>query len=142
MTSYNSSFENTNKEINKKNATAADLLSDHGRFLFLILFLFILIIASSAQFMYQSYQRLTNQSSQEQAQLLTTALREIRTFYTNDVVLTAKKSGLKITHDYDENIGELPLPATMRMILGNRIGKIRMILFIHLAGRAHFLDFL
>ena len=49
-------------------------------------------------------------------------LQEFRSLYTTEVVNTAKKHGLEITHDYKSKSGAIPLPATLSMLLGNRIG--------------------
>ncbi len=49
-------------------------------------------------------------------------LKEFRTLYTTEVVNTAKNHGMEITHDYKSKSGAIPLPATLSMLLGNRIG--------------------
>ncbi|WDE03096.1 EAL domain-containing protein [Thalassomonas viridans] len=101
-----------------------ETLSNNWTFLCLFSFAVLTIIASSAWFLYQSYARLITFGSQQQARLLTTALQEARTIYTQDVVEAAKKNGLKVTHDFKNHDGALPLPATMSMKLGNRIGNL------------------
>ena len=50
------------------------------------------------------------------------ALEEFRTLYTSEVVETARAHGLEVTHDYEKREGAIPLPATLSMILGERIG--------------------
>jgi len=53
-------------------------------------------------------------------------VREFRTLYTSEVVKPAKLAGLSVSHDYMGKEGTIPLPATLSMVLGNRI-----------AGRKH-----
>ncbi len=56
------------------------------------------------------------------AQRYLEALAEFRTLYTSEVVKTAKKHGLMVTHDYLNQAAAIPLPATFSMKLGERIG--------------------
>jgi len=57
------------------------------------------------------------------AALYTEILTLFRTLYTSEVVQTAKNSGVTITHDYQEKANSIPLPATLAMMLGNRLGN-------------------
>lgn len=50
------------------------------------------------------------------------AISEFRSLYTSEVVSAAKKSGLTISHDYENIDGVIPLPATLSMKLGESIG--------------------
>lgn len=59
----------------------------------------------------------------ENASQLSTVIREFRTIYTAEVVRNAKKSGVRITHDYEAHEGAIPLPATLSMMLGNRLAS-------------------
>ncbi len=56
------------------------------------------------------------------ASLYSTALAEFRTLYTSEVVATATANGIEVTHDYKKKKGAIPLPATLSMLLGERIG--------------------
>ena len=56
------------------------------------------------------------------ADLYTQALAEFRTLYTSEVVETVRASGIVVTHDYENQPGAIPLPATLSMLLGERIG--------------------
>ncbi len=56
------------------------------------------------------------------AQLYSNAIATFRTIYTSEVVSVAERYGLEITHDY-QNKKAIPLPATLSMILGNKIGE-------------------
>ncbi|BBM82611.1 c-type heme family protein [Candidatus Uabimicrobium amorphum] len=49
-------------------------------------------------------------------------LRIFRKFYTSEVVKPAKKHGMEITHDY-RNKKAIPLPATLSMMIGNKLGQ-------------------
>jgi diguanylate cyclase (GGDEF)-like protein len=57
------------------------------------------------------------------AQLYTAALTEFRSLYTSEVVARARLHGMTITHDYQNNPQAIPLPATMSMLLGSRLGE-------------------
>ncbi len=56
------------------------------------------------------------------AAVYSNTLAEFRNLYTTEVINTAKKHGLEISHDYKSKSGAIPLPATFSMMLGNRIG--------------------
>jgi len=60
----------------------------------------------------------------QNAELLTGAVAEFRTVYTSEVVERLRMSGTEVTHDYLRIDGAVPLPATMTMILGDRIGAL------------------
>jgi|GEM_PF-1582724 signal transduction histidine kinase/ActR/RegA family two-component response regulator len=49
------------------------------------------------------------------------AISEFRTLYTSEVVERALKKGVSVRHDYYAEESAIPLPATMSMLLGNRI---------------------
>jgi len=59
------------------------------------------------------------QESERYAQALT----EFRSLYTSEVVIRAKAQGMTITHDYETREGAIPLPATLSMLLGNRLAQ-------------------
>ncbi|NQZ07100.1 MAG: response regulator [Algicola sp.] len=56
------------------------------------------------------------------AQRYLEALTEFRTLYTSEVVNRVTRLGLKATHDYQDVYGAIPLPATLSMALGEKIG--------------------
>jgi len=62
-------------------------------------------------------------SSISSAQRYLEALAEFRTLYTSEVVGTAKEQGLTISHNYKNIEGAIPLPASLSMALGEKIGK-------------------
>jgi signal transduction histidine kinase/NO-binding membrane sensor protein with MHYT domain/DNA-binding response OmpR family regulator len=57
----------------------------------------------------------------ENAANLSKALVEFRSIYTSEVVIPAEKAGLEIMHDYRNKENAIPLPATLSMMLGNKI---------------------
>jgi len=58
------------------------------------------------------------------AQLYSEAITTFRTLYTSEVVAAAKKHGMTISHDYVQQENAIPLPATMSILLGKRIGEL------------------
>ncbi len=92
-----------------------------------IVYIFSLVVISSviAAFIYLSNtsKQISKESSIANAQRYLEALSEFRTLYTSEVVQTAKKHGLTITHDYKNVANAIPLPATFSMKLGERIGQ-------------------
>ncbi|MEE9149061.1 MAG: ATP-binding protein [Candidatus Tectomicrobia bacterium] len=58
----------------------------------------------------------------QHASLYAQALAEFRTLYTSEVVETVREQGIEVTHDYASKAGAIPLPATLSMLLGQRIG--------------------
>ena len=61
--------------------------------------------------------------AEEDAQAYSEALATFRTVYTANVVHTAKKQGLEVTHDFDQKENAIPLPATLTKILAQQIGE-------------------
>ncbi|GLQ33454.1 response regulator [Litoribrevibacter albus] len=49
-------------------------------------------------------------------------LEEFRTLYSSEVVQRVASEGILVTHDYHQRKGAIPLPATLSMLLGERIG--------------------
>jgi len=74
-------------------------------------------------FLASTTQTLTNQTSRINAQRYLEALSAFRTLYTEEVVNTAKKQNITISHDYKNIKNAIPLPATLSMALGKEIGK-------------------
>ena len=67
--------------------------------------------------------RLIESGALQYATILSSALTEFRTLYTSEVVSVAEAAGIEVTHDYALRDGAIPLPATLSMILGNRIDR-------------------
>ncbi|MCK6458452.1 MAG: response regulator [Planctomycetes bacterium] len=67
----------------------------------------------------------------EDARVHAHMLETFREIYTRDVVEVVRKQGVVVTHDYREEPGAIPLPATLSMELGERMGRegIRTLLY-------------
>lgn len=51
------------------------------------------------------------------------ALRAFRTLYTSEVVNAAQTHGIRVTHDYQNVPGAIPLPATLSLLLAEKLGE-------------------
>ena len=60
----------------------------------------------------------TIQSTRQYAQVLS----EFRTLYTSEVVATMAQAGIEISHDYKNKHNAIPLPATLSLLLGEKMG--------------------
>ena len=59
----------------------------------------------------------------QNARLYSQAITEFRTIYTSEVVSKMEVQGVEISHDYHQKENAIPLPATLSMLLGKRIGE-------------------
>jgi signal transduction histidine kinase len=77
--------------------------------------------------LFTSYQSraLMEATALQNAALYSEAIAEFRTLYTSEVVETVRAQGVTVAHDYKDRPGAIPLPATLSMILGERIGTHR-----------------
>ena len=93
----------------------------------LVILSLVTIASMLVAFIYLSgaSKQILRESSVTDAQRYLEALAEFRTLYTSEVVQTAKKHGLTVSHDYQEREAAIPLPATFSMKLGERIGAHR-----------------
>jgi len=66
---------------------------------------------------------LVRQTALRDAVAYNEAVAEFRTLYTSEVVARVKGQGIKVTHDYDQHPGAIPLPATFSKLLGDRLGS-------------------
>ena len=79
-----------------------------------------LFVVGAALVMWQQWRFQTEMvafMAEEDAQAYSEALSTFRTVYTANVVNTAKKHGLEVTHDFDQRENAIPLPATLTKIL-------------------------
>ncbi len=86
----------------------------------------LLIVVASALVLWQSSkisENLVESTSLANAALYSEAIEEFRSLYTSEVVDTARKHGILVTHDYKDHEGAIPLPATLSKLLGERIGQ-------------------
>lgn len=85
------------------------------------------IVSTIAIILYVSYlqNNLLKSAAIESAALYGKALGEFRTLYTSEVVARVRKQGIEVTHDYKKNDLAIPLPATLSLELGSRIGSLQ-----------------
>lgn len=58
----------------------------------------------------------------QDARLLAVTITEFRSLYTSEVVARLRERGTPVVHDYPDHEGAIPLPATLSIELGKRIG--------------------
>ncbi len=89
-----------------------------------ILIVFSIIGASSVFIHIMKFEKkLIESMTLESAENLADTLTEFRALYTSEVVLAAKEAGMEITHDYKDKAHAIPLPATLSMLLGNKMAN-------------------
>ena len=86
--------------------------------------LFLAAVAATLAYVRGLQTELVRTQALQNAELFTEALTEFRTIYTSEVVERIRPAGIEITHDYLVREGAVPLPATLSMMLGNRIGAL------------------
>ncbi len=93
------------------------------QFILALVLLFSIATLAAVWHVSQLQSQLIESTAIKNARLLSDALTEFRTLYTSEVVNTAKQHGLEISHDYATKENAIPLPATLSMLLGERIGQ-------------------
>jgi len=93
------------------------------RFVAFLIVIFTVVCAGLYSYTSNVSTELARKSTKNNAELYAIALEEFRTLYTSEVVGTAKGHGLKVTHDYQGKSDSIPLPATLSMLLGEKIGE-------------------
>ena len=85
----------------------------------------LLGIAVAGLLWHQAHQRarLVESTAVQQAARYAEAVAVFRTLYTSEVVKPMTDHGIKATHDYRDIKGTIPLPATLSMLLGNRLAE-------------------
>tara|TARA_R110001583_G_scaffold18141_2_gene72576 strand:+ start:22533 stop:23903 length:1371 start_codon:yes stop_codon:yes gene_type:complete len=88
------------------------------------LFVALYFIATGAILFHLNYlsEKQVRLTAMENAKIYSETLTEFRSLYTTEVVVAARKFGMSVSHDYKSKEGAIPLPATLSMQLGNRIG--------------------
>ena len=84
---------------------------------------FALSLATVAWYTLRQNQLLVEASAMDSARLYTEALAEFRSLYTSEVVDRLRDTDIEVVHDYDVRSGSVPLPATLTILLGQRIGE-------------------
>jgi len=100
---------------------ALDLFQAHA-----VLGMGLILLLSLAGLSWHLHQLLSQQlqsAALKNAQVYTAALAEFRSLYTAEVVARARAYGMSVTHDYAGNPQAIPLPATLSMLFGNRLGQ-------------------
>ncbi len=85
--------------------------------------LFLFSLSSLAVYLIHQSEQQLRASALQSAQLYSKALTEFRTLYTSEVVTRARTRGVEVRHDYEQSPGAIPLPATLSLMLGNRLGQ-------------------
>jgi signal transduction histidine kinase/CheY-like chemotaxis protein len=83
--------------------------------------MFVVGIAGVTWVVYRLQSRLIESIALGDAARYADALTEFRAFYTSEVVERVRPYGVEVTHDYLERDGAIPLPATLGILLGNRL---------------------
>jgi len=101
-------------------AKPLNFIVKHTLLLLSLMSITVMLVAFS--YLSRSSEQATQDSAITSAQHYLQALAEFRTLYTTEVVQVAKRYGLKVSHDYRHQDNAIPLPATLSMALGERIG--------------------
>ncbi len=93
------------------------------QFILLLMLAFFVATFAAVWHVSQLQSQLIESTAIKNARSFSNALTEFRTLYTSEVVTTAKQHGLEITHDYTTKENAIPLPATLSMLLGEKLGE-------------------
>lgn len=93
------------------------------RIILSLLLIFSIVVISMIWHVSQLQSELIESTALKAAKIYSSAIEEFRSIYTSEVVATAGKHGLEITHDYALRDKAIPLPATLSMMLGENMGK-------------------
>ncbi len=91
-----------------------------------VLLVIILILSLSAVFFWQLSAlstQLVRSMALQNTFVYSRSLAEFRSLYTSEVVDRVLPHGVEVTHDYASRDGAIPLPATLSLLLGKRIGE-------------------
>ncbi|MCH8342361.1 MAG: response regulator [Planctomycetes bacterium] len=95
----------------------------YQRTILVLTFMFVAGIALTLFYTAYLQRSQVNTTALAEAARFTDALAEFRTLYTSEVVVRVQGHGVEVTHDYATKEGAIPLPATLSMLLGERIGE-------------------
>ncbi|MBV1908805.1 MAG: response regulator [Kangiellaceae bacterium] len=111
--------------MNNKNITIQKRISKFFARYTLVLLSILSIVGISGAYLYLSNisRQIIEENSISGARRYLEALTEFRTLYTSEVVNTAKQQGIVVSHNYSEIEGAIPLPASLSMALGEKIGQ-------------------
>jgi PAS domain S-box-containing protein len=94
----------------------------HERTILVLTIMFCIGVACMLWYVSHLQSNLIASTVLQDASLYAQALGEFRTLYTSEVVDTVMKHGIEVTHDHATKEGAIPLPATLTMLIGKRIG--------------------
>jgi PAS domain S-box-containing protein len=92
------------------------------RVVLILALLFALGVALVVWNLHRLSQNLVRVSATQSAALQTEMIRELRSLYTSNVVERVRARGIEVTHEYAGKEAAIPLPATLTIELGRRIG--------------------
>jgi len=93
------------------------------RIAWLWLVILVLSIAGVSLYLLKLESQLVESIALKDAAQYSNALTQFRTLYTSEVVERAREGGTMVTHNYLEEPGSIPLPATLSILLGNRMDQ-------------------
>ncbi len=93
------------------------------QFILVLALIFFFATLAALWHVSQLQSQLIESTAIKNARLLSHALTDFRTLYTSEVVKTAKQHGLEISHDYAAKEHAIPLPATLSIMLGEKLGE-------------------
>ena len=94
----------------------------HERTILVLSILFLTGIALVLWDLGRLSSELNQKAALESAAQSVNTLREFRTLYTSEVVARVRSTGVEVVHDYTKRPGAIPLPATLSMMLGEKMG--------------------
>ena len=86
------------------------------------LFLLGLVVVTGAHLL-KLEEDIINNMAVNSAEHSSNALHEFRSLYTSEVVEPARAAGLIVAHDYESLKGAIPLPATLSIMIGERMNR-------------------
>ena len=94
-----------------------------GRVMLVLSLVFGVVVAAMILHVSQLQAHLIHSMAFRTVELYSVALTQFRSLYTSEVVRKARAYGLDATHDYASRDDAIPLPATLGMLLGEKIGQ-------------------
>lgn len=88
-----------------------------------ILIVFLCIIAGMCWHVSYLVSRVSRSSALNKAKLYVDVLTEFRALYNSHVVEVAAREGIMTSHNLDRQEGAIPLPVTLTLMLGEKIGN-------------------
>ncbi len=90
----------------------------------IIVLVFTVLTLGFSALVINEHKTLVRQTALNTAELYAGAVSEFRSIYTSEVIARLPKGGMVTArHDYLEHAGAVPLPATLSILLGKRIGQ-------------------